>query len=100
MILHKRHRRAAVSACAVVVPMLLAMMGCHVPNFTLLPRYLGEEKKYLLRHLDGISLEDESTSSPVKLDDALTNQTETLPEPNSARRLPSVDGSSSPEELP
>jgi outer membrane protein TolC len=53
-------------------------------------------------------LEDESTSTPVQLNEALKSQTETLPEPGQLRRLPSLDSanansdsaglSSSPEE--
>jgi outer membrane protein TolC len=82
-----------------------------MPKFSALPQALGQEKKYLLRHLGGISLEQESTSPPAQLESATSNQTGTISEPLPPRRLPSVNKSADaantnagqvalPEELP
>jgi outer membrane protein TolC len=110
MSLRKRHHGLAISACAIIACLLLALAGCHVPRFPYLPRVMPSDKKYSLRHLDGISLEDQSTVPPVQLKQALDDHTELLPEPKPPKRLPSVETNSdatntkgqvsSPEELP
>src|SRR3954470_9424112 len=110
MILRNRYHGAAFAARASILCMSLALAGCHVPCFSFLPRAMPPDKKDSLRHLDGISLEDQSTSPPVQLNEALNDHTEPLPELQSSKQLPSGKPSGdttstkgnapSPEELP
>lgn len=75
-----RFDRAAACACAVLMVFLPITSGCHLPAFPLVPFLSPPEEAYQLRTIDGIDLDEESTSAPVTLDEvARADSSEILP---------------------